>query len=126
MTLQCFVRHLKAAGGGRKTVRVLQISKRCCKAMRSVARHRTASEGTDKACTHGHSKVISHPLQVPSRELSNQTLSGVLQTCRLGRRRSVCWFNRSVDKDDLYKGMIVSIRRNFCLAFKKRDHMSWY
>ena len=45
---------------------------------------------------------------VPSSELENRVLSGVVQTYKAGRRKSVCWFNRNIIKEDVLYGVAVS------------------
>lgn len=46
--------------------------------------------------------------QVPHNELENRSLSGVVQTYRGGRRKSVCWFNRNIIMGDVMYGIAVS------------------
>ena len=45
--------------------------------------------------------------KVPSFELENRTLSGVVQTYKGGRRKSVCWFNRNIIMEDVVYGIAV-------------------
>ena len=48
-------------------------------------------------------------LKVPSFELENRTLSGVVQSYKGGRRKSVCWFNRNIIMEDVVYGIAVRI-----------------
>ena len=46
-------------------------------------------------------------VQVPSQDLSTRALSGVLQTFKNGRRKTVCWFTRNIVHEDLINGVTV-------------------
>ena len=47
-------------------------------------------------------------MKVPSSELENRILSGVVQTYKAGRRKNVCWFNRNIIREDVMYGIAVS------------------
>ena len=55
------------------------------------------------------SSAHDSPVQVPSSELENRKLAGVVQVYKNGIRKNICWFSRKIIKEDVLFGETVYI-----------------